>query len=587
MSPPGGSRIGHASGREIVQKMFEGDDKQKLEQAQRTAQIQEQGRVQEASREGTREARDEQAEQTKRDRTESQERRGPDREARTSQKSRSQEQMDGFLKRTSSQQRTREAGREYNQERQMRSHTPQSWSVYNSRQTSSQARRMIQARQQSTRQGQSAKPQTSTPQSRSSLPTTRTAQRTWTPSTPLNIRYGRQQGSEGQPQARLPFAGRFSATRTLTQQMQRFLVTQQGAQTAQSQTGKPVVLVHLRGSLVFVRDQGKTRAFKLEKDGSLSELPTDDASDQPLSPEAKAQLQKVLRQKGVKSHLDQASSGETEHVTDAELAAILKEQKDAEGKEGELDLDTRFALLLYEALEEKKKVGKGLKEGEDPDFPTKADWMAFFAKLGKLGNQEQESSKSLEEILGLIFRGLFNKKGKGQYLVGDLKYQRGAREGQEKFAQVAIQNEAFLKFLQQLKPGQSISADKLAQIFGEELTYLLMRHAGEETLPMSTGAEKNVVYNPKASVDLYSQARLEAALFATRLGKGEKTPGTEAGPERFPPPAPTGVFANVYELLGLRRRFEENPKLYTWVAYMGMGAAVGGTLYYVISTFLG
>jgi hypothetical protein len=342
----------------------------------------------------------------------------------------------------------------------------------------------------------------------------------------------------------------------------------------------------MRGSLIFVRDQGKTRAFKLEEDGSFSELPTEDASDQPLSQEARNQMRKVLRQRGVQSQLDRAQGGESEQVTDAELAAILKEKKGVDGEDGELDAETRFALMLYEALEEKKKTGKKLGEGEDPDFPTKADWLAFFAKLGKLGNKEQESSKSLEDILGMIFRGLFEKKGKGQYLVGDLKYQRGKREGQEKFAQVAIENEAFLKFLQNLKPGQSISPKKLAQIFGEELTYLLMRHAGEEVLPQSTGIEKHVVYNAKASVDPYSQARLEHALFASRLASAENKLGDAPKREIIPLPEPTGVFANVYELLGLRKRFEENPKLYTFVAYLGMGAAVAAALFFTLTKVL-
>ncbi len=587
MSPPGGSRIGPTSGREIVQKMFEGEEKTKLDQAQRTAQIQEQGRTQESVRQGTREAREEQSEQLRQDRTEGQERQGPQRQARTSQKSRTQEQMDGFLSRSSTQQRNREAGRELNQERRTRSHTPQSWSVYNSRQTSSQAKRLIQNRQ-ATKQGQTGRANTSQPQTRTPLPTTRAQPqtRTWTPGTPLNIRYGRAQSQEGQPQARRPFSGRFDATRNLTQQMQRFLVSQQNTRGGAEKNQPPPVMVHLRGSLVFVRDQGKTRAFKLDKDGSLSELPTEDASDQPLSPEAKAQLQKVLGQKGVKSHLDQASSGDTEAVTDAELAAILKEKNDTEGDEGKLDLDTQFALLLYEALEEKKKLGKALGEGEDPEFPNKADWLAFFAKLAKLGNKESQSSKDLDDILGLIFRGMFQKKGKGAYLVGDLKYQRGAREGQEKFAQVAIQNEAFLNFLQQLKPGQTISAQKLAQIFGEELTYLLMRHMGEEAMPQLLGAEKNVVFNAKASVDPYSQARLEHALFATRPQKSGSASLDTGVSQNLPGPAPTGVFANVYELLGLRQRFVGNPKLYTWIAYLGIGAALTGSILLVLSHFL-
>lgn len=311
MTPPGGGGVRPPiSGADIVKEMFEGDKQKPLNDAQRSSQLQEQSRTQETVRRGTGEAREEQTEEARRDKAEGQNRtqQRAKTQGRTSTRTRTEKQMDGFLNRSSTQQKTREAGRELNQDRRLRTHTPQSWTVGTSRQASPKAKRFIMARQQANR-GNQPKTQTrpqGTPRTPQNYQPSTTARSTPLPQ--LNIRYGPpatpRNTQQARPQTRLPFAGRFDATRVLSQQITRMVVARQASSARnQAQPNQPAVLVHLRGRLVFVRDGGKTRAFKFNKDGSLSELPTEDASDQPLSNEAKAQLRKVLRQRGIRAHV--------------------------------------------------------------------------------------------------------------------------------------------------------------------------------------------------------------------------------------------------------------------------------------------
>lgn len=588
MTPTSSGPTGPKTGADIVKEMFEGPKQEELDNAQRTANLQESARSQESVREGSREASREQSEEVKRDRTEGQERRGQQTRGKESLRTQRQKKMDSFLSRRSTQQKSREAGREMGRDRRVRTHNPQSWTVATSRHTSAKARQTIANRQNARASQQASTPRGEnvprTPQQQQQPQT----QQRWTPSTPLNIRYAQPQARNQPNLLQRPFNGRFDAARNLSQQINRMITGQRSAQGEQASQKQPTVLVHLRGSLVFVRDGGKTRAFKLNKDGSLSELPTEDASDQPLSPEARAQLKKVLRQRGVRSHLGGRHAETKGEVSDAKLAQILAEKGHGEAKEGEgaLDFETKFALLLYEALEEHKKVGKKLGEGEDPAFPTKKDWAAFFAKLAQMGNKEKSGKKSLDKILKLIFRGMFNKKGKGPHLVGDLKFLKEGKNREEKFTQIAISDQELSQLLLQLKPGQTLGVEQLRKLFGEELSYLMMAHTAEMALPLADAEGKNIAFNPKAQIDPFSQARLENKLFEGRRnqksaegsGTGQETPAKE--------PQPGGVFANVYELMGLRKLYEGNPKLYTAIAYLGMTAAAGLILAFAILGFL-
>lgn len=586
--PAGGGGVKPTQGQQIVSKMFEGMEQKKLTEQQQSAKLQEQSQQQQSLREASKQGRSEgsqEAEGRKAEEGRTQEKPRSRGEVRESKRERV---LDNFLKRSSNLARTREAGKEMTRDKGMPEHNVQSWTVSTSRQTPPKAKRMILARQIS-QQRNSARTQGSlaqTPGAKggaafSRLPAPRTPATTAFP-----IRYGKPPPKGESSQPRPPMQGRFDAARNLRQQIARLVVSRQAPQLAQ-QGNKPVVLVQIRGSLVFVRDQGKTRAFKINKDGSLSELPTEDSTDQPLSSEARAQLKKVLRRHGLKSEVDGRGAELQGEISDAELAKLLAEQEAlTQGEGGELDIETKFALLLYQALEEDKKTGKKLGQGEEPRFPGKKDWEAFFANLLNLGNKEKTGEKSFDKILKFIYRGLFQKKGKGNFLVGDFEYKKRGKNRREKFAQVEIDQEELLAFLKTLNPGQTVSPQKLAEALGKTLKYLLLAHSGETQFNMASSAERHIQFDPRAGHDPFSQARLEKTLLESFRKSSPFALGTQkagAGPgHKDPGEGPAGVFANVYELLGLRQKYQGNPRLYTAVAYLGISAAIALTVLFLI-----
>jgi len=183
----------------------------------------------------------------------------------------------------------------------------------------------------------------------------------------------------------------------------------------------------------------------------------------------------------------------------------------------------------------------------------------------------------MEAILAMIFRGLFKKQGQANVLVGDLKYAMEGKTKEEKFAQVLLQDEKLLALFQDLKPGQKISAETLKIIAGEELDFLKLAHLAESTqLSMADSSGKGVVFNPKANIDAFSQARLEHGIFGAKKAASSDPPpdssSASASSQAFTPP-PSSFTANVYELLGLRERYRGRPRLYTFIIYSVLTAA--------------
>jgi hypothetical protein len=194
----------------------------------------------------------------------------------------------------------------------------------------------------------------------------------------------------------------------------------------------------------------------------------------------------------------------------------------------------------------------------------------------------------MEDILNMIFRGLFKKQGQGEnVLVGDFKYLKNGKTKEEKFAQVTVEDEKLLELLAQLKPGQKITAEMLKKFFGEEMSYMQLAHITEKLFNMAQGAEKNVIFNPRAQTDPYSQARLEKSMFASRKPNKSTASSDEASSQELPRGSrPTGFLANGYEFLGLRERFEGKPRLYTFITYSLLIAAFGITVVFLLMKFL-
>lgn len=592
MPSDGGKVSGSRDGGQIVKEMFEAREKKQLSQKEQLAQLQKQSQAQQNLQRGQapkkgEDVREAQAERAKR---------AGDQQVRQRSDTRTKEEkaMDSFLQRSSVSQQQREAGKTLTQQTKANPQSAQSWNVANSHQAPPQVRKAILAQQQLKQEAQQnarhlpLASQPLHPQGAATLRGTLAPMvKTGTPLERL-IQYARAQHRGGETGAR-PFLRQGLVSQNLFRQIQKMVAEQQKQAGQTLPTQKPVVTVHLRGNLIFVRDGDKVRAFRLCSDGTLKEVPTEDSSEAPLSKEALSQLKKVLAKHGFQFGEERLSE-EGGDIDAAKLEQILRE-KILEGEEGkaELDFETRFAILLYEVLEESKQLGKKLGAGEDPQFLTKKDWAAFFANLLKLGNQEKTAKKTLDEILSLIFRGMFQKKGAGNFLVGDLKFLQSGKNREEKFTQIQVTSEKLLQLLAQLKPGQKISPELLAEFFGEELAFLKMAHKSEKSYIMAEGAEKNVVFNPKSLTDPYSQARLEFALATSRRENSRQRQARgEEGAGQYPQGGghPSGVFANTYELMGLRQRFQGRPRLYTVIAYAAIAGSIGlAVAYFLLKAF--
>ncbi|MFO1518164.1 MAG: hypothetical protein U1F57_00645 [bacterium] len=331
------------------------------------------------------------------------------------------------------------------------------------------------------------------------------------------------------------------------------------------------VAVVLHGSLLFVKDGERFRAFRLMDDGTLWEANPEEHHGSPLSPEARSEITKLLRQKGVHARL----SGDKEALVDEKhlehsSAAQAKQAKDhSHSARGEFRTlfrdDSSFAHLLREVLEEGREVGEFLGEGEDAHFASKSDWGGFFSRMMGMGSSEKSSKSSFDEIMGFIFRGLFKKKGQaGETLVSDIKYKGEGLKKEEKFAQIGVDNEELLEFLKNLKPGQPISKELLQSYFGEDITFIQLLHVIQKADPvLASELLRNVQFDPSANVDPYSQARLEHHIFSRSRPRPTTPLPTSAGDSQN-----GAIFANVYDLQDKQKRdVKGKPKLYTLISY--------------------
>jgi len=316
------------------------------------------------------------------------------------------------------------------------------------------------------------------------------------------------------------------------------------------------VAVAVHGSLLFVKDGDKTRSFRLLEDGTLWETHTEQSGGGPLSSQARAEIIRVLRQRGLHSKLTGGESNETQLLD--KLAAKLLE-KDAKGRKVDAGRvfkeDSSFAHLLREVLEEGREWEYVLGEGEHAEFLPKEDWESFFSRMMGLGNAERPASKKFDQILKFVFRGLFQKPGSAEEtLVSDIQYQRGQKVKEEKFAQINLDNDEILEFLDHLKPGQPFEKSLLEGHFGESLDYKELAHLLEKTSPvLASEVLKDVQFDPSSNVDLYSQARLEHSIFSK--SKRENEEGKNA-------------FVPGYTIEEkIKRRFIGKAKLYTAISY--------------------
>ncbi len=336
----------------------------------------------------------------------------------------------------------------------------------------------------------------------------------------------------------------------------------------------PFVAV-FHGGLILLKEGDRVRAFRLLEDHTLYEA-TLEHEGVPLTNEGRSELMKLLKQKGIHARLH----GEKEPLTEggAFREGVRKSAKDhshlARGDFGILSKDdSSFAKHLREVLEEGKHVEQKLAEGESAQFLPKQDWEKFFSNMLRMGSSEKFSKKNFDDILGLIFRGLFKKEGEeGQVLVSDIQYaSEELFKKQDKFAQIGVSQESLLELLKNLRPGEAISKDLMKQFMGEELAFVELLHVIKKADPvLASELFKNVQFDATANVDAYSQARLEHQLFAParrRRAEEEAMQRFASGAENVP--------ANVYELQPRpKQRFWGSPRFYTFLSYVLVGGGL-------------
>jgi hypothetical protein len=338
----------------------------------------------------------------------------------------------------------------------------------------------------------------------------------------------------------------------------------------------------LHGGLLFVRDGDRLRAFRLLEDGTLHEA-GGEHQGHPLSQEARAEMARVLKQKGIHARL----SGEKEALVDekhldSKMMQRMGQKDHSLSARGEFRTlfrdDSNFAHLLREVLEEGKDVGEYLGEGENAQFAEKGDWPGFFSRMLGLGSSEKPTKKTLDEILGFIYRGLFKKKDEqGGTLVSDIKYKNPGLQKEDKFARIGI-NEELLEALKNLKPGETISKELLEKHLGEEISFLQLLHVIQKSDPaLASEILRNVKFDPMANVDPYSQARVEHHIFSQARKRAQEQAAQQTAQN-------ANVFGNVYDLQEKQKRdVTGKPKLYTFLVYSVIVVAIALTLYFLIT----
>src|SRR4029434_3003570 len=85
-----------------------------------------------------------------------------------------------------------------------------------------------------------------------------------------------------------------------------------------------------------------------------------------------------------------------------------------------------------------------------------------------------------------------------------------------RFARIDVMSEELAELLKNLKPGQTISKEMLKKFFGDELSFTELIHVIQKTDPiLASELMKSIRFDPHASVDPFSQARLEHHIFST------------------------------------------------------------------------
>lgn len=267
---------------------------------------------------------------------------------------------------------------------------------------------------------------------------------------------------------------------------------------------------------------GATEAIGATQKQAQQTVPQDHFSAQTLSAVMSKLRDEVTRATG------RATS--SLHVKTEELRAEMRQAMQS-GKEGEL---SEFEKVFLQYFMGNKSFAAMLRAGMQKFRKKKAaEWREFFERLHVYTKEKSTPSGDIKE---LILRGLSDEDprvpeqastAQGTVLVTDLTYKkRNGRERSEKFVRLPIPSGEALARLQEMTPGDSLSTDDVASLFGDvSLDYLSLYYK-----PVREALSMGAAQTLSESMDRQAEAaaRAREALRTPHMGISSHAAGLAA-----------------------------------------------------------
>ncbi len=292
----------------------------------------------------------------------------------------------------------------------------------------------------------------------------------------------------------------------------------------------------------------------------------------PLSPQEQKAVMALLDKLGIKT--DPTNLPQTLGELKELIIAQLKQQGVPENQ-----LEQKAAEILKQVL--MKAQGESEQAGKKTLEPQ--TFLENALKSGKFGLQE--TSAQAKDIVGVKVLGTLTHE-QGEFLMANLKLMVGGNPEEIKFAMLKL-GEAL-----QMGPKEMaalLNAKNLQDPAVQKLLQNLQNNLGEINflklieLAKQNPGKNEIPFDPK-KVTPDATAGLERWLVAAR-GKEESElawlDGNEEERRRMQEEG-RPIFANVYELLGLRRQYEGKQRLYTWIGYASIAAMATMALMWVV-----
>ena len=363
--------------------------------------------------------------------------------------------------------------------------------------------------------------------------------------------------------------------------------TQPETPKAEAQTSKPSQDSTPKGSEQAAKTAGDTPSNSLAQNASnqlanLANLPPKELVQILNNPQVLAQALSPQEQKAAMALLDKLgikTDPKNPPQTLGELKALIVAQLKQQGVP-ENQLEQKAAEILKQFL--MKPQGEAEQAAKKTLEPQA--FLENALKSGKFGLQE--ASAQAKDIVGVKVLGTLTHE-QGEFLMANLKLMVGGNPEEVKFAMLKLGEAMQLGSKEMMA---LLNAKNLQDPAVQKLLQNLQNNLGEiNFLKLIEQAKQNaskqeLAYDPK-KISPDANTGLERWLVAAR-GKEEGElawvdPWDEEGKQRLKDEN-RSVFANVYELLGLRRQYEGKQRLYTWIGYSSIAAMVTMALLWVV-----